>query len=114
MQLYLPHAALNRCVFLQPSEFAPGVNVNLSRTPSESPTARRLLQAGSGGGVNMTITITAPASQMRDLADLVQSVVQSPPVRRQLQEAGGYHAIVTCALCMGCSLLVAVGSQCPF
>lgn len=75
---------------LQPSGFAPGVNVNLSSTPIESPTARHLLQDDSGGGVNMTITITAPASQMHDISDLVQSVVQSPVVRRQLQEAGGY------------------------
>lgn len=91
MQLYIIDAALDCCVFLQPSGFAPGVNVNLSRTP----TARHLLQVDSSDGVNMTITITAPASQMHDLANLVQSVVQSSTVRRQLQEAGGYHDVMT-------------------
>ena len=72
---------------LQPTgDQAPGVSVNISR--SGFPAARHLLQDVSDDGVNMTITITAPASQMRNVSDLVQSVVQSPSVRRTLQEAG--------------------------
>lgn len=71
------------------SDEAPGVSINISRSAAPtSPAARHLLQDISDDGVNLTITITAPASQMHDVSDLVQSVVQSSSVRRQLQEAG--------------------------
>lgn len=67
----------------------PGVLVNISRSAAgASPAARHLLQDLSDDGVNLTISITAPASQLHNISDLVQGVVGSAPVRRQLQEAG--------------------------
>ena len=75
---------------VQPSGVdVPGVLVNVSRSAAgASPAARHLLQDLSDDGVNLTISITAPASQLHNISDLVQGVVGSAPVRRQLREAG--------------------------
>ena len=85
---------------LQPtSDVAPGVSINISR--SAAPATRHLLQDVSDDGVNLTVTITAPASQMHNVSDLVQSVVQSPSVRRQLQEAGNISPdTCVCLVCV--------------
>ena len=87
---------------LQPTgNEAPGVSVNISRSAAPaSPAARHLLQDVSDDGVNLTITITAPASQMHNVSDLVSSVVQSSSVRRQLQEAGNTASDDLCLHCM--------------
>ena len=91
---------------LQPTSDEPsGVSVNISRSAAPtSPAARHLLQDISGDGVNLTITITAPASQMHNVSNLVQSVVQSSAVRRQLQEAGNTTSdTAVCNVCATCS-----------
>ena len=95
--------SVSKCVdklLLQASsaDLLEGVNFTLTRNPAPPapPAARRmLLQTDSQDGVNMTITITAPASDMSNITDLVQQVVNSDAVRRQLQEAGQALA-VTC------------------
>ena len=82
----------------------PGVSIDLSRTPVSPSPERRLLQDVSSDGVNMTVTITAPASDMSDLSDLVQQVVSSASVRRQLQEAGKLVMVQTYCLYLRSSL----------
>ena len=95
-----------------------GVSVNISRSAAPASPARHLLQDISDDGVDLTITITAPASQMHNVSNLVQSVVQSSAVRRQLQEAGnttsdtGVYVCATCsAWCMFC--LHEIGGSIP-
>lgn len=82
----------------------PGLSVTVVVTPVDNSTAatpltaqaspapaRRLLAdtvTSSGTGVDVNITITAPASDMNNITALVSQAVQSGQVQQQLQAAG--------------------------
>ena len=82
----------------------PGVSVTVVVTPVDNSTAatpltaqaspapaRRLLAdtvTSSGTGVDVNITITAPASDLNNITALVSEAVQSGQVQQQLQAAG--------------------------
>lgn len=81
---------------------APGVSVSVTVTNSSntaaaplvvdatpSPPTRRLLQTASNAtGLNVNVTITAPASDVNNITQLVQQAVSSGQVQQELQQAG--------------------------
>ena len=81
---------------------APGVSVTVTVTntsstaaaplvvdASPSPAARHLLQtASTATGLDVNVTITAPASDVSNITALVQQAVSSGQVQQELHQAG--------------------------
>ena len=56
---------------------------------SPSPSARHLLQTASNAtGLDVNVTITAPASDVNNITALVQQAVSSGQVQQELRQAG--------------------------